>query len=260
MANVHKLPIAAPHVETLAVHAGTRTDGDTGAVIPPIHMTTTFVRSEEGGYTDGYMYGRLDNPNRRALEETLAALEGVAAPTQAIAFASGLGASAAVFGALATGDHLLFPEDLYFGVRRQIEEQFGRWGLTATAVDMSNLDAVRAAMRPQTRLFWVETPSNPQLKISDIAALAEMAHEAGALCAVDNTWATPLGTQPLLLGADVVVHSTTKYLGGHSDVTGGAVIARDKGPLLDRMRLAQTIGGNIPSPFDCWLLLRSIRT
>jgi cystathionine gamma-synthase len=223
-------------------------------------MTTTFERGEDGSYTDGYVYGRSENPTRRALEELLAALEGAPGGTHAVTFASGLGAAAAILGALAPGDHVLIPDDLYFGVRRLALEHYGRWQLEVSAVDMSNLDAVRAALRPTTRMVWVETPSNPQLKISDIGALAELARSAGVLCVCDNTWATPIATQPLALGADITFHSTTKYLGGHSDVTGGAVVVRDAGDLLERIRLQQTVGGNVPSPFDCWLLLRSIRT
>lgn len=251
---------AGLHVETLAVHAGLKIDGDTGAVIPPIHMTTTFLRHADGSYSDGFLYGRIDNPNRRALETMLAALEAAPAPDHAVAFASGMGAAAAVFGTLQPGDHLLFPDDIYYGIRRLLVEHYGRWGIEAAAVDMADLEAVRGALRPNTRLLWVETPSNPQLKISDVAALAALAHAHGARCAVDNTWATPIGTQPLTLGADYAVHSATKYLGGHSDITGGAVVAREAGEQLGRIRLQQTIGGNIPSPFDCWLLLRSMRT
>ncbi len=249
-----------PHVETLAVHTGAHPDAAAGAVIPPIQLSTTFVRGEDGAYTDGFVYGRSDNPNRRALEELLAALEGAPHRAHAVAFASGLGAAAAVFGALQPGDHLLYPDDVYYAIRRLLHEHFGRWGLQADAVDMSNLDTVRAALRPTTRLLWVETPSNPQLKISDLSGLAQIARGHGALLAADNTWATPIATQPLTLGAHLVVHSTTKYLGGHSDVTGGAVIVREAGELLERVRLAQQVGGNIPSPFDCWLLQRSMRT
>lgn len=245
------------HFETLAVHAGQHVDAGTGAVSAPIHLSTTFERRLDGSYTDGFVYSRSDNPNRRALEECLAALEGGAA---AAAFASGQAASAAVFSALAPGDHVLLPDDIYFGTRLLVRDLLGRWGLEHTAVEMDDLGRVRAALRPATRLIWVETPSNPQLRITDIAAVAEIAHGAGAICACDNTWATPAGQRPLDWGADLVMHATTKYLGGHSDLLGGAVIARDKGEWFDRIRTAQTIGGAIPAPFDCWLLLRSIRT
>lgn len=245
------------HFETIAVHAGTHIDGGTGAVTPPIHMSTTFMRNTDGTYTDGFMYGRTDNPNRRALEESLAALEGGVC---AFAFASGQAATAAAFLSLRTGDHLVLPADIYYLTGVLGGDLLGRWGLQVSSVDMSDLDAVRAALRPNTRMVWVETPSNPRLKIADIAAIAEIAHAAGAWCVCDNTWATPISTRPLALGADAVMHSTTKYLAGHSDVTGGALIVREEGELSAHIKQAQNVGGAVPSPFDCWLLLRSIRT
>ena len=245
------------HLETLAVHAGRRPDPATGAVMPPIHLSTTFERAADGTYTDGFVYTRSENPNRRALEECLAALEGGA---EAAALSSGMAASAAIFQTLGTGDHVIFPDDVYFGTSRLLREVLGPWELAYSVVDMTDLAAVRAAVRPQTKLIWVETPSNPLLKISDIAAVAEIAHAAGARCAVDNTWPSPAGQQPLALGADLVMHATTKYLGGHSDLLGGAVIARTSDAFFERIRLVQTVGGAVPSPFDCWLLMRSIRT
>jgi cystathionine gamma-synthase len=245
------------HIETLAVHAGRRSDPGTGAVMTPIHLSTTFERQPDGSYTDGYVYTRSENPNRRSLEEALAQLEGGAA---ALAFSAGQAATTAVFQALAAGDHVIVPEDTYFGTRRAVLDILAPWGLQATVVDMTNLDAVQAAVRPNTRLIWTETPSNPLLKITDIAAVAEIAHRAGALCAVDNTWPSPLGQRPLELGADLVMHSTTKYLGGHSDLLGGALIAGVDDEFFARLRTIQTIGGAVPSPFDCWLLLRSLRT
>jgi cystathionine gamma-synthase len=248
---------SSERIETLAVHAGLHIDPGTGAVAPPIVLSTTFERQPDGGYTDGFVYTRSDNPNRRSLEACLAALEGGAA---AAAFASGQAASAAIFQALSAGDHVLLPDDIYFGTKRLVVELLQRWGLAHAIVDMSDLDRVRAGLRPNTRLIWVETPSNPLLKIADIAAIAQIAHEAGALCACDNTWATPLGQRPLDLGADLVMHATTKYLGGHSDLLGGAVIAREDDAFFQRVRLAQTVGGAVPSPFDCWLLRRSIAT
>ncbi len=245
------------HVETLAVHAGRRHDDPTGAVMPPIQLSTTFERNADGSYPTQYVYTRSENPNRRALEETLAALEGGAA---ALAFGSGMAAIAALLQALAPGDHVIIPDDVYFGAGRLVREVLGQWGLQFSVVDMTDLAAVRSAMRPTTRLVWVETPSNPLLKITDIDAVAELAHAAGALLAVDNTWPSPLGQRPFAHGADVVMHATTKYLGGHSDLLGGALILRAPGPLYDRIRTVQTLGGAVPSPFDCWLLLRSIRT
>ncbi|MCB0048264.1 MAG: PLP-dependent transferase, partial [Caldilinea sp.] len=228
-----------------------------GAVMPPIHLSTTFERAADGSYTDGYVYTRSENPNRRALEECLAALEG--GETSA-AFGSGMAAIAAIFQALGTRDHVIFPDDVYFGTSRLLREVLGPWELDYSVVDMTDLDAVRAALRPQTRLVWVETPSNPLLKITDIAAVAEIAHAAGARCAVDNTWPSPAGQQPLALGADLIMHATTKYLGGHSDLLGGAVVSRENDAFFQRIRLVQTVGGAVPSPFDCWLLMRSIRT
>ena len=248
---------ATEHMETLAVHAGRRPDPATGAVMPPIHLSTTFERAADGSYTDGYVYTRSENPNRRALEECLAALEG--GETSA-AFGSGMAAIAAIFQALGTRDHVIFPDDVYFGTSRLLREVLGPWELDYSVVDMTDLDAVRAALRPQTRLVWIETPSNPLLKITDIAAVAEIAHAAGARCAVDNTWPSPAGQQPLALGADLIMHATTKYLGGHSDLLGGAVVSRENDAFFQRIRLVQTVGGAVPSPFDCWLLMRSIRT
>ena len=244
-------------LETLAIHAGQTPDPSTGAVMPPIHLSTTFERNADGSYPSGYVYTRTENPNRAALESCLAALEG---GVVAAAFGSGMAAIAAIFQALRPGDHILFPDDAYFGAGRLLREIMAPWGLTYSVVDMADLTAVRAAVRPQTRLIWVETPSNPLLKITDIAAVAEIAHASGARCAVDNTWPSPVGQQPLALGADLVMHATTKYLGGHSDLLGGAVVARVADDYFDRVRLVQTIGGATPSPFDCWLLMRSIRT
>ena len=244
-------------LETLAIHAGQTPDPTTGAVMAPIHLSTTFERAPDGSYPGGYVYTRTENPNRAALEQCLTALEGGAASA---AFGSGLAAVAAVFQALAPGDHVLFPDDAYFGAGRLLREIMAPWGLAYSVVNMADLDAVRAAVRPQTRLIWVETPSNPLLKITDIAGVAAIAREAGARCAVDNTWPSPVGQQPLALGADLVMHATTKYLGGHSDLLGGAVVARTADEFFERIRLVQTVGGAVPSPFDCWLLMRSIRT
>ena len=245
------------NLETLAIHAGQAPDPASGAVVPPIVLSTTFERAADGSFPSGYIYTRSGNPNRTALEECLTALEGGAA---CAAFGSGLAAAMAVFQALAPGDHVIVPDDAYHGVSRLVREIMAPWGLQASVVDMTNLDAVRAALRPNTRLVWVETPSNPLLKISDIAALAAIAHEAGARCAVDNTWATPVLQQPLLLGADLALHATTKYLGGHSDVLGGAIVARESDAFFERVRFIQGNGGAVPSPFDCWLILRGIRS
>jgi cystathionine gamma-synthase len=243
-------------IETLAVHAGHAIDAATGAVAAPIHLSTTFERDAEGGYPHGYVYARSANPTRHALEEGLAALEG---GEDAAAFGSGLAASSAILQALAPGDHVVAPTDVYHGMTKLLREVFVRWGLEVSFVDMTKLDEIKQAVRPRTKLFWVETPSNPRLKITDIARVVGIAHEAGALCACDNTWA-PIVQRPLDLGADLVVHSTTKYLGGHSDVTGGVVIAKTKTDFLERVREIQTTSGAVPSPFDCWLVLRGMQT
>ena len=243
-------------IETLAVHAGHEVDPATGAVATPIHLSTTFERNAEGNYPHGYIYGRSANPTRNALETALAALEGGA---EAAAFASGLAASSAVLQSLSTGDHVIAPTDVYHGMTKLLREVYERWGLEVSFVDMTQLDAVKAAAKKTTKLIWIETPSNPLLKITDIAAVAEISHAAGAICACDNTWA-PIVQQPLDLGCDLVMHSTTKYLGGHSDVTGGAIIARTATDFFARLREIQTTCGGVPSPFDCWLILRGMRS
>ncbi len=244
-------------IETLAVHAGQRPDEGTGAVIPPIVLSTTYERAADGSYPRGYIYTRSGNPNREALEESLCALEGGAA---AIAFSSGSAATASVFQALAPGDHVLAPSDCYHGTANLLRDVFARWGLQATFVDMTDPAAVRGALQANTKLIWVETPSNPLLKITDLAQIASLAHESGAICACDNTWATPVLQRPFDFGVDVSVHSTTKYLGGHGDVLGGMVITRTADDFSQRIRQNQMAGGAVPSPFDCWLVLRGIRT
>jgi cystathionine gamma-synthase len=243
-------------IETLAVHAGHTIDPATGAVASPIHLSTTFEREIDGSYPHGYMYSRNSNPNRDALERGVAALEGGAV---AAAFASGSAATAAVFSVLAPRDHVLAHTDAYYGTTRLLRELFLRWGLEASFVDMSNLDAVKSALRPDTKLAWVETPSNPLLKIVDIAAVNEIVHKVGALSVCDNTWA-PVIQQPIALGTDLVMHSTTKYFGGHCDVLGGIIVAKEESEFFQRLRSAQISGGAVPSAFDCWLVLRGMRT
>jgi cystathionine gamma-synthase len=254
--------ISAPELpcvkfETLAIHAGRAPDAGSGAVTPSPILSTTFVRDADGSYPHGHVYSRSSNPSRSALETCLAELEG---GTAAAAFSSGSAASLAVFQSLSPGDHVLAPNDVYHGTRTQLRELLARWGLEHSLVDVTDIDAVRAALQPNTTLLWIETPSNPLLKIADIAALTELAHAAGAQVCVDNTFATPVLQRPLQLGADLVMHSTTKYLGGHSDILGGAVIAREDGGLFAGVRDLQGKGGAVPAPFDCWLLLRSIAT
>ncbi|MFL6569801.1 MAG: trans-sulfuration enzyme family protein [Chthoniobacterales bacterium] len=243
-------------IETLAVHAGHEIDRATGAVAAPIQLSTTFERATDGSYPGGYVYSRSDNPNRRALEIAMAALEAGAA---AAAFSSGMAATTAVFQALRPGDHVIAPIDVYHGATRLLREVLTPWGLDIAFVDMTDLDAVQKAITDRTKLIWTETPSNPQLKITDLAEVARLAHEAGAVCACDNTWA-PIIQKPLALGVDLVVHATTKYIGGHSDVTGGIVIAREDGEVFERIRVNQNLAGGVPSPFDCWLILRGLRT
>src|SRR5947209_347064 len=243
-------------IETLAVHAGQRVDPATGAVSAPIHLSTTFERDVEGTYSRGFMYTRNNNPNRQALEEGISAIEGGAA---AAAFASGTGATGAIFQALAPGDHVLAHLDAYYGTSRLLREIFLRWGLQADFIDMSDLGAVKKALRAKTKLAWMETPSNPLLKIVDLAAVAEIVHDAGALCVCDNTWA-PVLQRPFDLGADLILHSTTKYFGGHCDVLGGIVVAKEDSDFFERIRGIQYEGGAVPSPFDCWLILRGVRT
>ncbi|WP_218082939.1 trans-sulfuration enzyme family protein [Anthocerotibacter panamensis] len=244
-------------IETLAIHAGQHTDPTTGAVIPPIHLSTTFEREADGTFAHGYIYTRSGNPNREALEQCLQALEGGAG---AAAFASGSAATMAVFQALAPGDHVLAPTDSYHGTAYLLRQVFIPWGLQVSFVDLTDLDAVAAALQPNTRLVWIETPSNPLLKIVDLAGVTELAHRAGVRVACDNTWATPILQRPFEWGVDVVVHATTKYLGGHSDILGGAVISRVADEFFTKIRAIQGAGGAVPAPFDCWLLLRGIRT
>jgi cystathionine gamma-synthase len=244
-------------IETVAVHAGVTVDPSTGAVAPAIYPSTTFEREPDGSFPHGHIYSRSSAPNRAALEACLSALEGGAA---AVAFSSASAATSAIFQSLAPGDHVVAPTDAYYGTAKLLREVFAGWGLEATFVDMTDVAAVERAVRPTTRLLWAETPSNPLWKVSDLARLGAIARAAGARYVVDNTTATPVLQSPFKHGADLVVHATTKYLGGHSDVLGGAVVARERGPLLDRLRLLQTTGGAVPSPFDCWLVLRGIRT
>jgi cystathionine gamma-synthase len=241
---------------TRAIHT-VRPDRSTGAVNVPIFASSTFQQDGVGGLREGYEYGRTGNPTRRALEATLASLE---SGHFARAFSSGLAASDAVLRALLRpGDHLVMPNDAYGGTFRLIDKELGPWGLAHTPVDIGDIDAVRAAMRPETQLVWIETPTNPLLTIADITAIVELAHASGAKVVVDNTFATPYLQRPLELGADVVVHSTTKYLGGHSDVVGGAVICSEEA-LDEQFGGRQNNIGAIPGPFDAYLTLRGTKT
>lgn len=244
-------------LETLLAQTGCDPDVPTRDVVSPIHLSTTFERSEDGTYPGGFSYGRSDNPNRRRLEETLATLEG---GESAAAFASGMAAATAILQALRPGDHVVIPDDVYHGVRSVLDEVLVPWGLGYSQADFTKPDAVRAAMKAETRLVWAETPSNPLSKITDLDAVADLAHRGDALLAVDGTWTTPLLQRPLEHGADVVMHSLTKYMAGHSDVLGGVVIARKSDGMFERIRRQQISAGPVLEPFSAWLTMRGMRS
>jgi cystathionine gamma-synthase len=244
-------------IETRAVHAGRKSEAGTRDVTPAIHLSTTFHKGEDGSLPGGFLYSRTDNPNRAALEEALASLEEGEA---ALAFSSGNAATLALLHALAPGDHIIAGEDVFYGTAILIHT-LASWGLKHSFVNMQDISAVERAVTPATRLIWVETPSNPLLHVTDIAAIAAIAQKANALLACDNTWATPLLQRPLQgLGADVVMHSVTKYLSGHSDVLSGALVFKYTGTLFEKVRSIQRDGGAVPSPFECWLSLRGLQT
>jgi cystathionine gamma-synthase len=243
--------------ETRAIHAGYEPDAMTGAVIPPIYATSTYKQDGVGGLRGGYEYSRSANPTRTALEGNLAALE---EGERAYAFASGLAAEHTLLQALCRpGDHVVVPNDAYGGTYRLFAKVEEPWGLTHTAAPVSDVDAIRAAIRPETTVIWLETPTNPLLNIGDIEAVASVAHDAGAILVVDNTFASPYLQQPLALGADIVVHSTTKYCGGHSDVVGGALVVRDL-EVAEQVAFHQNAMGAVAGPFDSWLVLRGLKT
>ncbi|KQO03731.1 cystathionine gamma-synthase [Arthrobacter sp. Leaf234] len=243
---------------TRAVHAGQTPDPLTGAVIPPLYQTTTFAQDGIGQLRNGYEYGRGGNPTRDALQVQIAALEG---GKHAFSFSSGLAAEDALIrAALRPGDHIVLGNDAYGGTYRLIDRVLSQWGITNSAVDMADNDAVQAAISANnTRMVWVETPSNPMMKITDIAATAQLAHDAGALLVVDNTFASPYLQQPLTFGADVVVHSTTKYIGGHSDASGGAVVVDDD-ELAEKIGFVQFAVGAVSAPMEAWLTTRGLKT
>lgn len=245
----------APGFETLAVHAGQSPDPQTGAVVTPIHLASTFAQRAVGEHK-GFEYSRTGNPTRASLETTLATLEGAA---HGFCFASGMAAEDALLRRFSTGDHLVIPNDAYGGTFRLVDKVLCPTGLSFSAVDLTDIGALEAAWRPATRLVWVETPSNPMLHIVDIERVAHIAHERGARCVVDNTFATPYLQLPLALGADAVVHSSTKYLGGHSDVVGGFVATSDDELAAD-LAFIQNATGAVPSPFDCYLIQRGLKT
>jgi cystathionine gamma-synthase len=260
-AALRSVPMSDSHpthsFETVAIHAGNTADPLTGAVVPPIHQVSTFKQDGVGGLRGGYEYSRSANPTRTALEENLAALEG---GVRGLAFASGLAAEDCLLRTLLSpGDHVVIPDDAYGGTFRLFAKVAARWGVEFSVAHTSDPEAVRAAITPKTRVIWVETPSNPLLGITDVPVVAQIAREAGARLVVDNTFATPYLQQPLALGADVVVHSLTKYMGGHSDVVGGALVTGDAA-LAEELAYHQNAMGAIAGPFDSWLVLRGIKT
>ncbi|MDE1958607.1 MAG: aminotransferase class V-fold PLP-dependent enzyme [Xanthomonadaceae bacterium] len=243
--------------ETLAVHAGAEPDPETGAVTPPLHLSTTFEHAPDGSLPHGLLYQRYDNPTQQRFEQALTALEGGA---RTLLFATGMAAGTTVLQALPAGAHVVMPDDVYHGYRALLQHYGQRWGLHFAFVDLADPDATRAALRPDTRLIWAESPSNPLLKISDIAALAALAHGAGAQLLVDSTFATPCLQQPLALGADIVLHSATKYIGGHSDVMGGALVFRADAALAAECWNLRKLAGASASPLAAWLCLRGLRS
>jgi cystathionine gamma-synthase len=241
--------------ETRAIHDGQEPDPATGAIVTPIYQTSTYVQRRVGEH-QGYEYSRTGNPTRTALETCLASLEDAA---HGLAFASGMAAEDAILRLLSPGDHIIIPNDAYGGTYRLVARVYGPAGLEFSAVDMTEAAACTTEWRASTKLVWIETPTNPLLRVIDIEAVAELAHERGAMVVVDNTFATPYLQQPLALGADIVVHSTTKYLGGHSDVVGGFAATNDPAT-AERLAFLQNAMGGVPGPFDCWLVLRGVRT
>ena len=246
------------HIETVAIHGSMRAQkAENSPIVPGIELSTIYEHAKDGHREGDLKYSRLQNPNRLELEAVLCDLEKGA---EAAAFSSGIAAINAVFQTLSYGDHVLIPNDVYFGTRKLMWEFSERWGLEIDFVDMTNLEVVEAAAKKNTRMIWIETPSNPQMFITDVEAMVKWAADRKVVVAVDNTWPTPFNMNPIDFGVDLVIHSTTKYLGGHSDLIGGAVIAKESGPLMDRVRSVQVVQGGVPSPFDAWMLCRSIRS
>lgn len=243
-------------IETISIHAGNKLDEDSRAVTQPIVLSSTFERGEDGGYPSGYMYSRIDNPNRKSLENVIAKLENGA---DCCAFATGNTAGMSVFQCLEPGSHVICPDDMYHGLRNQLKFVF-KGIIELDFVDLTQVNEIEKYVKSNTRMIWVETPSNPLLKIADITAISAVTKKHNLKLVVDNTFATPYGQQPLALGADLIMHSTTKYLNGHSDVCGGAVVTKEKDSFWERMRNLQVLGGAVPSPFDCYLVTRGIKT
>jgi cystathionine gamma-synthase len=246
-------------LETLSIHAGALHDDTFGAVTPSIILSTTFERNTEGAFPEGRdIYTRASNPNRRALEQKLATLEN---GVEAMAFASGQAATLSVFHAiLQPNAHVIIPDDIYYGTRVVLEKLYAQWNVSYSAIDMSNTEGVEKAIQKNTKLIWIESPSNPSLKVVDIQAVTDIAKRYSIITACDNTWATPYFTQPFSHGVDLIMHSNTKYFGGHSDILGGCIIVNETNELSQKIRDFQTLGGGVPSAFDCWLLYRSLAT
>jgi cystathionine gamma-synthase len=242
--------------ETLAIHASNLVKSTTGDVTPPINLSTTFFRNENGGYPGGHMYSRVSNPNRSALENTVAKLE---YGEDAAAFSSGNTCGMVLFQALKPGSHIIAPDDMYWGIKKQLLTIFNE-SLEFDFVDQTDLNLIQASIKPNTQLIWIETPSNPLLKVTDIEEIAKIAQAKNITLACDSTFASPILQNPILLGADIVMHSSTKYLGGHSDVLGGILVTAKKDELWEKIKNIQQTGGAVPSPFDCFLLTRSIKT
>ncbi|NQV73099.1 aminotransferase class I/II-fold pyridoxal phosphate-dependent enzyme [bacterium] len=245
------------NLETTIARVGTHPDAESAGLSPSIHLATTFARDEHGEHPAGYLYSRISNPTRNKLEEALAELEGGAS---GMAFSSGMAAVNAIFQALGPGDRILLPHDIYYGVRKLAEEHFSTWGLKVDQVNMADEKALTEALSSKTALVWIETPSNPQLNITDIEHVCKVAHAAGARVVVDNTWSTPVITRPFEWGADIVMHSITKYFGGHSDVLGGALICNQNDGLTQKLRSIQQGAGAVLDPFSAWLTMRGIRS
>lgn len=242
--------------ETISIHEGNKKDEDSKAVVQPIVLSTTFERAEDGGYPSGYMYIRKDNPNRKSLENVMAKLEG---GKVSCAFATGNTAAMSVFQCLPAGSHIICPDDMYYGIRSQLKTLF-KDILEVDFIDLSDLDLLQKTIKKNTRLIWVESPSNPLLKLVDIKKLAAISKNNEIKLAVDNTFATPYGQLPISLGADIVMHSTTKFLNGHGDVCGGIIILKEEDDFYEQLKTVQVVGGAVPSPFDCYLVTRGIKT
>lgn len=246
-----------PKFETRAIHSAKSELTNVKPVSTPIYLSTTFEQNEDGSYNNDFQYTRSSNPNRQILEKSIAQLEN---GEVCYAFSSGMAAVSAIFQSLKSGDHILLPDDIYYNIYMLMSDVFERWGLESTSVDMSDPEKVAESFQSNTALVWIETPSNPQLKITDIGRIAQLAKAHDALLVVDNTWPTPVLLNPLDLGADMVMHSTTKYFGGHSDVLGGCVVLKEENEVSERIHNIQKLSGAVPSPFDCWLITRGIQT